>query len=166
MLTRYEEFTAAISMIERSIQRIEHDEMIQYGFRGAYAQYLTALRRSHPEGLTAAQLSERCQRDKAAVSRIAAEMEAKGLIVRAGDGESAYRAPLRLTEAGVAAADFVCRRAQEAVEAVGGELTDTQRRDFYSALNLIAVNLQAVCRDGLPNHDVKEKHIDGGSDCD
>jgi len=166
MLSRYEEFTAAISSIERSIQRIEHDEMVQYGFRGAYAQYLTALRRSHPKGLTSAQLSERCRRDKAAVSRIVAEMEAKGLIVREGSGENLYRAPLRLTEAGVAAADFVCRRAQEAVETIGGDLMEAQRQAFYSALNQIAANLQAVCRAGLPHHDRKEQHTDGSTDCD
>lgn len=169
MRSRYEEFTAAIASIERSIQRIERDEMIQYGLRGAYAQYLTSLRSSHPEGLTSAQLSERCQRDKAAVSRMVAELTEKGLVVRQSDRDNLYRAPVQLTEKGVEAADFVCRRAREAVEAVGGVLTDEQRQSLYSTLALIAANLQAVCRDGLPSHEdsmIEENLTHGSTHCD
>ena len=69
MLQRFEAFTAAISGIYRDIQKIERDEMEKYGLKGAYAQYLLAL--SHcPEGLSAAELCEVCDKDKAAVSRV------------------------------------------------------------------------------------------------
>ena len=77
MLSRFEQFSAAIFCIHRDVQKIERDEMEAYGLKGAFAQYLLAIRR-YPQGLTAARLSEVCGKDKAAVSRALAEMERKG----------------------------------------------------------------------------------------
>lgn len=150
MLSRYEQFSFAISGIYRSIQKIERDEMIAYGFKGSYAQYLAAMNR-YPEGITASQLCEICEIDKAAVSRALAEMEAKGLISR--KSHTGYRAKILLTEQGQKAADFVCQRAQDAVTAAGRGLTDEKRRIFYEALGLIASNLQTISREGIPDHD-------------
>lgn len=148
MVSRYEQFTSLISSIERGIQRIERDEMVKLGYKGAYAQYLAAMKR-YPEGLTAAQLGEVCDRDKAAVSRIMSELEEKGLVARAGD--MAYRARLVLTEEGMRVAEFVCRKAQAAVDAGGIGLTDAERRIYFSVLERIARNLEIICRDGIPD---------------
>ena len=68
MKSRYEQFASSISAIYHAIQRIERNEMVHFGSRGVYAQYLAALH-SHPEGLTAAQLCQLCEEDKAAISR-------------------------------------------------------------------------------------------------
>ena len=149
MLDRFEQFTAAISTINRCIQKLERDEMEKYGYKGAYAQYLVVLS-AHPEGLTAAQLSEHSDRDKAAVSRIVTEMTEKGLICRKNE-DKAYRARLQLSEEGKKAADFVARRAMSAVEAVGKALSDEDRAVFYAALASISDNLEQLCRDGIPN---------------
>lgn len=152
MLSRYEQFSSMISAIYRDIQKLEREEMIQYGFKGAYAQYLAAIFR-HPEGITAAQLCEICDKDKAAVSRVVTEMEAKGLVSRRSESASAYRARIRLTDLGREAAQFVSRRAQEAVDAAGNGLTDESRSAFYQALHLIASNLQKISREGIPNQE-------------
>lgn len=148
MMDRFEQFTSAISVITRYIQKLERDEMEKHGLRGAFAQYLLVMNR-HPEGITAATVCELCDKDKAAVSRILTEMEAKGLIVRESAG-SAYRAQLVLTEAGKEAAEFVRRRASIAVELAGEGIADENRKQFYSTLNLIASNLQTICREGIP----------------
>ncbi|MBQ8536518.1 MAG: MarR family transcriptional regulator [Clostridia bacterium] len=150
MMSRFEQFSFAISGIYRCIQKIERDEMVAYGFKGAYAQYLAAMSR-FPEGVTAAQLCDICEKDKAAVSRAVAEMEDKGLLVR--EGTSGYRAPLKLTAQGLDAADFVCQRAQAAVAAAGHGLTDEKRSVFYEALGLIASNLQRISREGIPDNE-------------
>ena len=55
MRSRYEQFSYAISSIQRHIQKIERDEMITLGYKGAFAQYLAAITH-YPDGLTAAQL--------------------------------------------------------------------------------------------------------------
>ena len=74
MVSRFEHFSASISCIYRYIQRIERTEMEKYGLKGPHAQCLLAMKK-HPEGITAARLCEVCEKDKAAVSRILAELE-------------------------------------------------------------------------------------------
>lgn len=149
MLSRYEQFSAAISCISRCIQKIERDEMVKYGCKGAYAQYLAALYR-HPEGLTSAKLSEICDKDKAAVSRMVAEMEKKGLLLRQNSGDGSYRALLTLTPQGSEAASYVFQRGQAAVDLVGSCLTDSSRENLYHSLALIAENLETLSESGLP----------------
>ena len=118
MLRRFEEFASAVSGIFRCIQKIEREEMVRYGLKGPYTQYLVAMDRC-PEGVTAAQLCELCDKDKAAVSRALSEMEQRGLVIRECANDTSYRALLRLTEAGKSAAHYVCERATLAVELAG-----------------------------------------------
>lgn len=150
MVERFEQFSFAVSAICRRIQKIEREEMERYGYRGAYAQYLVTLNR-FPEGLTAAQLSEMCDRDKAAVSRITGEMEERGLIEREFRSNSPYRARLKLTESGKRAARFVCSKASTAVAVTGNELSEDERKTLYSALELIMKNLQIIAKEGIPD---------------
>lgn len=147
MISRFEQFTTAISGIHRSIQKIEREEMEKYGLKGAYAQYLVTIQR-YPEGITAAQLCEVCDLDKAAVSRTLAEMFQRGLLERTG--ETGYRAKLKLTAAGEDATEYVNRLAGAAVEAAGQELTDESRAVLYAALESIAGRLAVICKDGIP----------------
>ena len=69
MLDRFEQFSYSISNIYRHIMKIEREEMEKYGLRGSYVQYLVAMTR-FPEGITSSKLSEICDKDKAAISRI------------------------------------------------------------------------------------------------
>ncbi len=149
MISRYEQFSYEISGIYRLIQKIERDEMVKYGFRGAFAQYLLALN-GHSDGLTSAQLSEICDKDRAAISRIISEMEEKGLVTRRSANDRMYRALIRLTDEGRRAAEFVRSRAAPAVAAAGKGLTDEKRKIFYEALDLIAANLDRISREGIP----------------
>lgn len=147
MISRFEQFTSAISAIYRSIQKIEREQMEKYGLKGAYAQYLVTIQR-HKDGITAAQLCEVCDLDKAAVSRALAEMFQRGLLDRSG--ETGYRAKLKLTPAGEEAADYVNRLAGAAVEAAGRELTDESRAVLYAALESISGRLAVICKEGIP----------------
>ena len=155
MISRFEQFSFTISNIYRSIQKIEREEMDRYGLKGVYAQYLIALKR-FPQGLTAAMLCEICDLDKAAVSRAVAEMVQKGLVERDASNPSGYRAKLCLTDAGQEAAEYVNRRAQQAVEAAGCDLNDADRRVLYASLESISAHLQVISREGIPNHESKE----------
>jgi DNA-binding MarR family transcriptional regulator len=152
MLDRFEQFTSAISAIYRFVQKIERDEMEKYGLKGASAQYLLAMAR-YPEGITAAALCDVCNRDKAAVSRILSEMEAKGLITKVNNSESQYRAPLALTPSGKAAADYANRKASRAAEVVGQGLTDEDRRILYRALAHISANIEHLSHCGIPEQE-------------
>lgn len=148
MVSRFEYFSASISGIFRYIQKIERVEMEKYGLKGPHAQCLLAMSR-YPEGITATRLCEICDKDKAAVSRAVAELEEKGMLVRDSVGGIRYRAQLKLTELGKAAADHVQQRAQRAVEEASAGLSDQQRVTMYAALDLIAGNLHTICIEGL-----------------
>lgn len=148
MVSRFEQFSSSITCIYRYIQKIERMEMEKYGLKGPHAQCLLALQR-YPDGITAARLCEVCDKDKAAVSRMVAELEEKGLLVRNVAGGVRYRAMLKLTELGQAAADHVEQRARLAVDEAGAGMTEQQRMAMYAALKLIADNLQVICAEGL-----------------
>lgn len=147
MLRRFEEFCSIISSIQHHIQKIERDEMEKYGLKGPYAQYLVTMSRC-PEGLTAAQLCEMCEKDKAAVSRALAELERRALVTREMANDTAYRALVKLTEEGTAAARYVCEKVRAAVEIAG--LTEQDRQMFYTSLRRIADNLSNISKTGLP----------------
>ena len=148
MISRFEQFSASITSISRYIQRIERVEMEKYGLKGPYAQCLLTMSR-YPDGITAARLCDACDKDKAAISRMVAELEEKGLLVRDAVGGVRYRALLKLTELGQAAAEHVQERARLAVEEAGAGMNEQQRAVMYAALELIADNLQTICAEGL-----------------
>ena len=149
MLDRFEQFSYSISNIYRHIMKIERDEMEKYGLRGSYVHYLVAM--SHfPEGITSTKLSEICDKDKAAISRVITEMETRGLVTRETEKNNLYRAKLMLTEEGKKATEYVCERAEKAVTAAGMGLGDDDRKIFYGALAIFEANLRRISRDGIP----------------
>jgi len=148
LISRYEIFSGAIASMYHDVQRIERVEMAKYGLKGPHAQCLLAMSR-YPDGLTSVRLCEICDKDKAAVSRTVSELEQAGLLTVEQRNGVRYRAILRLTEAGFAAARAVCDRAELAVAQAGDGLTDAQREVFYDVLAKIAGNLHTICKDGL-----------------
>ena len=90
MLNRFAQFSYMISSIYRNIQKIEHDEMVKLGYKGAYAKYLVAMFQQ-PQRITSSNLCELCDKNKAAVSRMISEMEEKGLVKKMTIGHSECR---------------------------------------------------------------------------
>lgn len=154
MTSRFEQFTMVISGINRYIQKLERNEMIKRGYKGAFAQYLAVLKRFE-DGLTSTELCEVCDKDKAAVSRIIAEIEEKGLVSREHKNIRTYRSKIVLTEKGRNTADYVAERAKAAISAVSdGVMDENQREVFYSTLDVLYKNLQKVSREGIPREDL------------
>lgn len=149
MSTRFEQFSSSIYGIYRDILKIQRAEMVKHGLRGSYALYLTALNHN-PEGLTATQLCETCDKDKAAISRVIAELESKGLVTRVSQNDTFYRAKLKLTDNGRMIADSVDHSANIAVELATKGMSEKNRKIMYDCLGLIAVNLRGICKNGIP----------------
>ena len=145
---RFEQFCTAISGIQHSIVRIERVEMEKYGLKGPHAQCLLVMDRN-PEGITAAELCGMCDKDKAAISRTLAELEAAGMISRVDPNGKRYRSRLYLTEKGSAVARQVDDRVHQAVSQVSRGYDVQTREVFVQVLNMIAENLQELCRTGL-----------------
>lgn len=144
-MDRFETFLTTIALISRSIQRIKSQEMASLGLKGAHVMCLYNLGK-HAEGLTGTQLSALCGEDKAAISRTTADLMEKGLIYSTQEGEKrAYRAKLLLTAQGQQAISYINTRVEAILDTASKGLTEEMRSRMYSALNLIAENLQAQC---------------------
>ncbi len=148
MLSRFEQFCNAISVIHHAIQKIERVEMAKYGLKGPHAQCLLSISQ-YPDGITAAKLCDICEKDKAAISRAVAELEAAGMLVRQDPEGKRYRSRLYLTEKGAEVAGNVSCLVHTAVSQASEGYDEQNREIFIRVLNLIAGNLQSICRDGL-----------------
>lgn len=155
MLGRFEQFCSAISSIHLSIQRIERMEMAKYGLKGPHAQCLLMMGQ-YPQGITAARLCEVCDKDKAAISRAVGELEDAGMVLRQDPEGKRYRSRLYLTEEGKQLAAQVKQLVHAAV-AQASQGYDVQTREtFVRVLNMIAGNLQTICREGLTENNTEE----------
>ena len=141
MIEKFEAFTIAMSEITSSWAKIATSEMARYGLKGPCAKYFITLLKNQ-EGITAARLCEVCYRDKAEVSRTMSALEKKGLIIRENTGGNSYRALIKLTDAGKAAAEEIAKRVEFAVELGGEGIEEKDREKFYSCLEIIAKNLK------------------------
>lgn len=140
MIGRFERFSLAIAAVSRSWHRLAAEEMERHALKGPHAVYLTALS-GDGDGATAAQLCERCGKDKADVSRMLSILEKKGLVCKETAGGSGYRARLHLTQEGRAAAEQVQKAAVRAVEQASCGISESERETFYRVLETIAENL-------------------------
>lgn len=143
MVERFQQFSGYISGIYRQIQKIEREEMEKYGLKGAFAQYLVAMS-AYPAGITATDLCEVCDKDKAAISRVVSEMEEKGLVQKIGENGRTYRAALVLTPKGREAVEYVAKCAREVVSRAVEGLSTEDRAAMYRSMELIYTNLQKI----------------------
>ncbi len=138
MIHRFQSFVTGITVCYKYIQRIKSAEMTEFGLKGTHVMCLFFLRHN-PDGLTAAQLCQLCAEDKAAISRTVVTLHEKGYI---RSGEKKYRAPLRLTSAGMTVAQKVDDLIAQWVGFGGDGLTEEDRAVFYRSLELISGNLR------------------------
>ena len=143
MEERFETFTVLIGRINRSIRRIKSEAMAEFHLKGPHVSCLYYL--SLADGMTAAALCERCDEDKAAVSRSLEYLEKNGYIACESSGGRRYRAPLYLTERGQAVGQAVNEKIERIVDAASRGLGDSERRSMYHALTRISGNLERIC---------------------
>jgi DNA-binding MarR family transcriptional regulator len=143
-MSRFEQFTVSIFSITHCWNKIATEEMREHGLKGTYALYLLILYTAE-EGITAAQLCEITQRDKADVSRAVSLFQEKGFVE--AYGENRYRAPIKLTDKGKSIAAKIREKADSALQTAGAGLSDEMRSNMYKALEIISENLREMCDD-------------------
>ena len=144
MQERYETFTVLINKIHRSIYKLKNREMSAAGLRSAHVSCLYYLYAE--DSLTATELCERCEEDKATVSRALDRLEAEGYVSCKVKAEKRYKAPLYLTEQGRQAGKQIVDKVNEVLEALSTELTEAERLAFYRGLFLICNRLEQVAK--------------------
>ena len=148
MTGRFEIFTLALSEMTSSWNKIATEELKPYGLKGGYIVYLIALFKK-PDGLTAANLCEICNKDKAEVSRAIKALESNDFVTRTNTTVSGYRASITLTEKGRKITHELRERIKLIVEKGGNGLNEEQREVFYNALATISENLKVISKEGL-----------------
>ena len=78
MENRFETFTVLVNRISRNIRKIKNLKMAEYGLRSAHISCLYHLYAA--DSLTATDLCERCEEDKATISRALEYMETSGYL--------------------------------------------------------------------------------------
>ena len=142
MKERFEIFTVLINKISRNIKKIKNLEMAEYGLRSTHVSCLYYL---YLEGsLTATELCEHCEEDKATISRALEYLENNGFILCEAKSSKRYKSPLCLTEKGKEAGEKIFTKVGNVLCEVGVGLTDEQRRVFYSYLTIISDNLEKI----------------------
>lgn len=141
MLDRFSAFVTGITACYKYLQRIKTMEMTEFGLKGTHVMCLFYLHHS-PQGLTAAQLCQLCDEDKAAISRTLAELAEKGYLHTQFPGGKKYRATVLLTQEGTALARQMDGLIENWVTLGGDGLSEAERSGFYRALGLIAANLK------------------------
>ena len=137
---RFETFTVLINQLSRSIRRIKAEQMESINLKGPHVSCLYYLSKDGP--LTAAELCDRCEEDKAAVSRSLEYLEQNGYL-QIPEGKR-YRRPLMLTQKGAAAGAEVSRRIDSVVALASCDVQEEDRRAMYRALSVISKNLEKI----------------------
>ena len=145
MKERFETFTVLITSVSRSIHRIKTEEMAEYHLRSSHVSCLYYL---YKEGaLTATELCDICEEDKANISRCVKYLEANGYLEARDTKGKRYQAPLALTEKGREVAGGIACKIDGILKVSAAGLTEDELRIMYKALKTISVNLQSKCEE-------------------
>ncbi len=144
MTERFETFTVLIAKISRSIRKIKNMEMADYGLRSAHVSCLYYLYFS--DGLTATDLCERCEEDKATISRALDFLEDNGFILCESKSAKRYKSPLILTEKGKEVGKKIYDKVNLVLDCVSDALTEEERVAFYLSLARISDSLERQVR--------------------
>ena len=146
MQERFETFTVLINRISRNIRKIKNQEMAEYKLRSAHISCLYYLYST--EGLTATDLCERCEEDKATISRALDYLETSGYLTCDSKSAKRYKSPLLLTDKGVEVGKKIADKIDGVLVAISDGLTEEERIAFYRSLSIISESLEAVFKNG------------------
>lgn len=142
MQERFETFTVLINRINRNIRKIKNQEMAEYNLRSAQISclyYIYTLNKA-----TATDLCERCEEDKATISRALDYLETNGYISREVESAKRYKSPLSLTDKGLEVSNKIADKINNVLDTISDRLTEKERIDFYRSLSIISDSLERV----------------------
>ena len=142
MEQRYETFSVLINRISRSIRKIKNKEMADYNLRSVHISCLYHLYLS--QGLTATTLCEKCEEDKATISRAVDYLETNGYLTCQSKSAKRYNSLLQLTEKGREAGSKITQKINRVLDEINADLTEEERIAFYRSLSLISSRLEEI----------------------
>ena len=144
MEERFETFTVLINRINRNIRKIKNEEMANYELRSSHVSCLYYLYIS--KELTSKDLCERCEEDKATISRSLDHLEKNGYLICKSDSQKRYNAPFILTERGMRAGKRIAEKIAAVIDEISTGISNEDRAVFYRSLNVISENIDKVAK--------------------
>lgn len=142
MQERFETFTVLINRISRNIRKIKIKEMAEYNLRSAHVSCLYYL---YSEGnLTATDLCEHCEEDKATISRAIDYLETNGYLTCETKSTKRYKSLLTLTEKGHIVGKKISDKINSVLDEMSLGLSESQRIEFYRSLTVISNSLNEI----------------------
>ena len=141
---RFETFTVLMNRINRNIRKIKNEEMANYELRSPHVSCLYYLYIA--KELTAKELCERCEEDKATISRSLDYLEKNNYLVCKSDSKKRYNAPFELTERGLRAGKRIADRIAAVLDEISIGISEEDRAVFYRSLNKISENIDQVAK--------------------
>ena len=146
MAERFEVFTVLLNRINRNIKKIKNQEMAEYGLRSVHVTCLYYL--YSEESLTATELCDLCEEDKATISRGLEFLEENGYIVCETQIGKRYKSELLLTEKGMEIGKKIADKIHFVLDEICIDLSEEQRTEFYRCLAIISDSLE-LCTNGI-----------------
>ncbi len=142
MNDRYEMFTILVNRISRNIRKIKNNEMAEYGLRSSHISCLYYLYSEN--NLTASELCERCEEDKATISRSLGYLEKSGYLSYRSKNAKRYKDPLILTDLGIETAKNISAKINNVLEEIQVFSSEEERASFFSRLSTISDRLEMI----------------------
>ena len=143
MQDRFNHFTVLISRASRCIKALKSDKMNEFNLKGPHVHCLYYL---YLYGtMTASELCEVCNDDKAMLSRNIEHLEKCGYVIRETEGNKRYRSPISLTSKGQEVAKKMVQLISEVVDKASQGLSVENRTIMYESLELVCANLEKMC---------------------
>ena len=139
---RFEIFTVLINRISRNIRKIKNQEMAYLGLRSPHVSCLYYLYLS--PGFTATELCERCEDDKATISRSLDFLEKNGFILPGPTSVKRYKNPLLLSDKGIEAGKQITVKINGILDQISIGLSEEERVAFYRSLKIISTSLEKI----------------------
>lgn len=144
MEERYETFTVLIAKLSRSIRKIKASGMAEFDLKSPHVSVLYYLYITGP--LSAGQLCEICDEDKAGVSRSIEYLEKAGYIACDTNAPKRYRSAFSLTELGEKTGKRIAEKVNAVLLAAENKVSESDREIMYRALKQIDNNLTEFCK--------------------
>lgn len=153
MNDRFETFTVLITKISRNIRKIKNQEMAAYGLKSAHISCLYYLYCT--DGLAATELCEKCEEDKATISRSLDYLEKNGYLSCDCQSSKRYKSPLHLTPKGHKAGQQIAEKIDRVLRDISTGLTEEERVAFYRSLSIISDGLDQICERSAANQEAE-----------
>ena len=143
-MDRFETFTVLISKISRNIRKLKSQEMAKYNLKTPHVSCLYYLYKNG--NLTAKNLCDICDEDKASISRSIDFLEKNGLLSYEQQEEKKYKSYLYLTEKGKDVAKDLVEKIDSILMVSSNGVDENEREVFYRSLVKICKNLEKLSK--------------------